>query len=234
LKCCKYLVSIIFRSDEEKPSTQNRAKPEATVPDNLAIRSATPRQLGFTNPNTLWPTHGVATEFYEILPSNVALSNQLSSSATSTTTTLRINSDFSISRLTTESRQLVPSGSKVRHNNSRIPSRRDPVVGLVRPTATRPTVPGHAQGEHQYTRTIQWTPAEAEARPEGTSHGNSRRSLPSTSSSSRATATGTNWKSRQPTQCGFCNRIFSNKFNLKQVITKYYFFSLWFYTMVSL
>jgi len=30
--------------------------------------------------------------------------------------------------------------------------------------------------------------------------------------------TGANWKSRQPTECDYCKRMFSNKFNLKQVI----------------
>jgi hypothetical protein len=48
-----------------------------------------------------------------------------------------------------------------------------------------------------------------------------RRSAPSTLSShpksSSPTPTGANWKSRQPTECDFCKRMFSNKFNLKQV-----------------
>ena len=244
-----------FRFDEEHLAAQNLPKQgrsstlTATVPANLPIPSATPRQLGFTNPNTLWPTRDLTTEFFRILPENVALSNQLSRSATSTTTTLRINSDFhSISRLTSESRQPVPSGSTARQI-SRIPSRRDPVVGLVRPTATRPTVsavPGHAHGEHQYTRTNHWAPAAAEARPEVTSHRSSatRRSLPSTSSTSHvtsqpsrrstsptnSTAAGANWKSRQPTQCEFCNRMFSNKFNLKQVRTTEQLFPFFFYS----
>ncbi len=57
-----------------------------------------------------------------------------------------------------------------------------------------------------------------------------RRSAPSMSGSgngpmsphpkcSSPTNTGANWKSRQPTECDFCKRMFSNKFNLKQVIT---------------
>lgn len=35
--------------------------------------------------------------------------------------------------------------------------------------------------------------------------------------SSSPTNTGANWKSRQPTECNHCKRMFSNKFNLKQV-----------------
>ena len=58
-----------------------------------------------------------------------------------------------------------------------------------------------------------------------------RRSAPSMSESgpmmsphpkcSSPTNSGANWKSRQPTECDFCKRMFSNKFNLKQVITYY-------------
>ena len=61
----------------------------------------------------------------------------------------------------------------------------------------------------------------------GTRHSRGpRRSAPSASSShpkssspTTTTTTGANWKSRQPTECDFCKRMFSNKFNLKQVIT---------------
>lgn len=50
-----------------------------------------------------------------------------------------------------------------------------------------------------------------------------RSSTGAASSSSRSKAhspvgTGSNWKSRQPTECDFCKRMFSNKFNLKQHI----------------
>jgi hypothetical protein len=54
-----------------------------------------------------------------------------------------------------------------------------------------------------------------------------RRSTPSLSEShdsnlnhrklNSPTNTGANWKSRQPTECDYCKRMFSNKFNLKQV-----------------
>ncbi len=175
--------------------------------------TATPHQLGFTNPLTLWPRPDQVPEFYQILPSNVALSNNIFASSP---TTIRIGSDYSIQRLSN-------GPSEVRN----ITVRRDHPVPPTRPTVSVST-----------SRTSQWTLASgaARGRPEVTSqnqnqHG--RRSLPSTSTSNSSTNSkvsrqvtrkstspshaGVNWKSRQPTECDLCNRMFSNKFNLKQV-----------------
>jgi hypothetical protein len=38
---------------------------------------------------------------------------------------------------------------------------------------------------------------------------------------------GPSWKSRQPRMCQYCQRMFSNKFNLKQVLRLSSFLNLW-------
>jgi len=162
-------------------------------------------------------------EFYQILPSNVALSNNIFASSP---TTIRIGSDYSVQRLTVEPRSatsLSNGPSEVRS----ITVRSDLPVLPTRPTVSVST-----------SRTSQWTLASgaARGRPEVTLHNQTqhgRRSLPSTSTSNSSTNSnvsrqatrkstspshaGVNWKSRQPTECELCNRMFSNKFNLKQV-----------------
>ena len=184
-----------------------------------ASTSAAPRQLGFTNPSTLWPRQDQASQFFQILPSNVALSNDMSAS-----TTIRIGTDYSIQRLTVEPRSATVLSNAPTTSRS-ISVRRDLPVAPTRPTVSVST-----------SRTSHWALASgARARPDVTSHDQNqqrRRSLPSTSTSSSTssnvsqaasrkstspTHAGVNWKSRQPTECEHCNRMFSNKFNLKQV-----------------
>ena len=65
-------------------------------------------------------------------------------------------------------------------------------------------------------------PAQSPDRPTRRGPRISRQPRTSTSSagyrkSASPSNTGANWKSRQPTECDYCKRMFSNKFNLKQV-----------------
>ncbi len=183
---------------------------------NTAAIPVVPRQLGFTNLSTF--RQGQTPEFYQILPTNVAL-------ASSASTTIRIGADYSIQRLTVEPRS-ANLLSNVPTTSRNIAVRRDLPAAPTRPTVSVAT-----------SRASQWTLASgARARPEVTTHDQTqqgRRSLPSASTSSSSTSSnvsqpasrkstspnhaGVNWKSRQPTECEHCNRMFSNKFNLKQV-----------------
>jgi len=117
------------------------------------------------------------------------------------------------------------------------PAREQPNQWIPMPATSRPTITLQNPAQNQTTRLRISPPARQQ-----TSHvprpvvfpptADRRASLPSTSSSSsssqsnfvrRSTSpsvganTSSTWKSRQPMECDFCNKMFSNKFNLKQV-----------------
>jgi hypothetical protein len=186
------------------------------------------------------------TQFYQLVTApvlNSHIQTQLDLSLTRPTT---YASDYSIHRLTAPtivepfrlslgppSASSVPAIQLARPS----PAREQPNQWIPMPATSRPTITLQNPAQNQTTRLRISPPARQQ-----TSHvprpvvfpptADRRASLPSTSSSSsssqsnfvrRSTSpsvganTSSTWKSRQPMECDFCNKMFSNKFNLKQV-----------------
>ena len=82
-------------------------------------------------------------------------------------------------------------------------------AGITRPTVFAP----RADRRSSLPSTSNLLPASASA---SATQSTLRRSMSPPPGGANANASST-WKSRQPMECDFCNRTFSNKFNLKQV-----------------
>lgn len=256
--CSGKLLFTIYRHGEADKENRNRTNTPGSGSDskkmkgnnsalNLAVKTGNLHQ----NLNLVRPTLNSRTQFYQILPADIA--NQQRPNHEYGSNRVTSGADNSVQRLTgsTEPFRLSFAHSAmptIQLAKPTPPTERQhiPIQWITMPStsASRPTIT--LQSPNQTYRSRLTSEQSHIPRPvilsSQAADAGRRASLPSVSttsvtlnlsqssqlnsslSSSNASST---WKSRQPTECDFCNRMFSNKFNLKQVKWKLQRRNIW-------
>lgn len=202
--------------------------------NNCASSSSVGPLLNIPNPNAFWPKREELSTAFRPLASATSPAVASSGDSSQNSSPLdfsnwRLRSDYSVQRLFGNPDSASPFANTMSHM-ARVGSDENRTA-LMAVAAAISAAAASAAVSAANDRSISVPPSAHSPSPNevarrGPRHSRGpRRSTPSMSSgsmmphakSSSPTNTGANWKSRQPTECDYCKRMFSNKFNLKQV-----------------